>query len=47
VPNFGQMTPQHLIYIPFVLMIGLIAGWTLGVRAVRSELERKKRRMKE
>jgi hypothetical protein len=46
-PDFGQMTPQHLIYIPFVLMIGLIAGWTLGVRAMRSEFERKKRRMKE
>lgn len=46
-PNFGQMTPQHFIYIPFVLMIGLIAGWTLGSRAVRAELERKKRRMKE
>ena len=46
-PNFGQMTAQHIIYIPFVLMIGLIAGWILGARAVRSELERKKRRMKE
>jgi hypothetical protein len=46
-PNLGEMTPQHVIYIPFVLMIGLIAGWIFGARAVRAELERKKRRMKE
>jgi hypothetical protein len=46
-PNFGQMTPQHVIYIPFVLMLGLIAGYILGARAVRAELEKKKRRMKE
>jgi hypothetical protein len=46
-PNLGEMTVQHVIYIPFVLMIGLIAGWIFGARAVRAELERKKRRMKE
>ena len=46
-PNIGQMTVQHVIYIPFVLMIGLIAGYILGARAVRAELEKKKRRMKE
>jgi hypothetical protein len=46
-PNFGEMTSQHVIYIPFVLMMGLIAGWIFGARAVRAELERKKRRMKE
>lgn len=46
-PNFGEMTPQHVIYIPFILMIGLIGGWIFGSRAVRAELERKKRRLKE
>jgi hypothetical protein len=46
-PNFGEMTPQHVIYIPTVLMLGLIVGYTLGSRAVRAELERRKRRMKE
>jgi hypothetical protein len=46
-PNFGEMTPQHVIYIPFVLMIGLVAGWIFGARAVRAELEKKRRRMKE
>lgn len=45
--TIGEMTPQHVIYIPFVLMIGLIAGYLLGARAVRAELDKKKRRMKE
>jgi hypothetical protein len=45
--NIGQMTSAHVIYIPFVLLMGLIAGYTLGARAVRAELERKKKRMKE
>jgi hypothetical protein len=46
-PNLGEMTPQHVIYIPFVLMIGLVVGWILGARAVRAELDKKRRRMKE
>jgi hypothetical protein len=46
-PDFGQMTPQHVIYIPTVLLLGLIIGYILGSRAVRAELEKRKRRMKE
>jgi hypothetical protein len=46
-PDFGQMTPQHVIYIPSVLLLGLVTGYILGARAVRAELERRKRRMKE
>jgi hypothetical protein len=46
-PDFGQMTPQHVMYIPSVLMLGLISGYMLGARAVRAELAKKKRRMKE
>ncbi len=46
-PDVGQMTPQHVMYIPCVLMLGLICGYVLGSRAVRAELEKKKRRMKE
>jgi hypothetical protein len=46
-PNFGEMTSGHFIYIPFVLLFGLIAGYTLGTRAVRAELEKKRKRMKE
>ncbi len=46
-PNFGQMTAQHVIYIPCVLLLGLIIGYVLGARAVRAELAKRKRRMKE
>ena len=31
-PNFGEMTPQHVIYIPSVLLLGLIVGYVLGAR---------------
>lgn len=41
------MTMQHLIYIPSVLLVGLVAGYILGAHAVRAELDRRKRRMKE
>lgn len=46
-PNFGQMTPQHVIYIPTALLLGLIIGYILGSRAVRAELEKRRKRMKE
>ncbi len=41
------MTFEHVIYIPGVLLVGLIIGYLLGARAVRSELERMKKRAKE
>lgn len=46
-PDFGQITPQHVIYIPSVLLLGLVTGYILGARAVRAELDRRRRRMKE
>jgi hypothetical protein len=45
--DIGAMTPQHVIYIPSVLLLGLVAGYTLGARAVRAELEKRKRKLKE
>jgi hypothetical protein len=46
-PDFGQITPQHVIYIPTMLLLGLVVGYVMGARAVRAELEKRKRRMKE
>jgi hypothetical protein len=43
----AEMTGAHFLYIPFVLMIGLIGGYIMGARAVRAELEKKRRSMKE
>lgn len=37
---------EHVIYIPGVLLIGIVIGYTMGARAVRRELERLKKRSK-
>jgi hypothetical protein len=41
------MTLEHLIFIPGVLLVGVIIGFSLGTRAVRAEVERLKRKAKE
>ena len=46
-PNFGEMSAQHVIYIPCALLVGLVIGYMMGARAVRSELERRRKHMKE
>ena len=46
-PNFAAMTAQHVLYVPTVLFVGLLTGYWLGARAVRAELERQRKRMKE
>lgn len=46
-PNFGQMTVAHVIFIPVVLLVGILLGYTLGARAVRADVERQRKRLKE
>jgi hypothetical protein len=31
----GQITSAHFIFIPSVLLIGVVIGWVLGSRAAR------------
>lgn len=31
--DFGNMTAGHFIFIPAVLLIGIVIGWILGSRA--------------
>ncbi len=44
------MTSAHFIYIPLVLLVGVVIGWVLGSRAARdayaAELRRREERMK-
>lgn len=44
----GEMTAAHLIFIPSVLLIGVVIGWILGTRAARDafamELKRREER---
>ena len=37
-------TLEHVIYIPGILLVGIVLGYTLGARAVRAELERVRKR---
>jgi hypothetical protein len=37
---------EHVIYIPGVLILGLIVGYVLGARAVREEVARSRKRSK-
>ena len=44
----GDMTAAHFIFIPGVLLVGIVIGWVLGSRAARdayaSELRRREER---
>jgi hypothetical protein len=31
----GEMTSAHFIFIPSVLLVGVVIGWILGSRAAR------------
>jgi len=46
--NFSNMTSAHLIFIPAVLLVGVVIGWILGSRAARdafaAELKRREER---
>jgi len=44
--GLGEMTAQHAIYIPSVILLGLIIGYIAGSRATRTEYERQRERMK-
>jgi hypothetical protein len=39
--------PEHFIFIPGVLLIGLVLGYILGARAARAEIDRRRRRARE
>jgi hypothetical protein len=46
----GVPTAAHFIYIPFILLIGVVIGWMLGSRAAQdayaAELRRREQRPK-
>jgi len=39
--------PEHFIFIPGVLLVGMVIGYILGVRAAKAEIERRRRRARE
>jgi hypothetical protein len=43
----GNMTSAHFIFIPGVLIVGIIIGWILGSRAARDAFAAELRRREE
>ena len=44
--DIGNITIEHVIFIPGVLLIGVTVGFLLGAKAVRAEVARMKERAK-
>lgn len=49
-PDFGNMTAAHFIFIPAAILVGIVIGWILGSRAAAdayaAELKRRDEREK-
>jgi hypothetical protein len=43
----GLPGPEHLLFIPGVLLVGLTLGWILGARAAKARIEERQRRARE
>lgn len=43
----GLPTSEHILFIPAVLLVGVVIGWVLGGRAAQDRLEQKRKRAKE
>jgi proteasome assembly chaperone (PAC2) family protein len=43
----GFPGPEHFIFIPGVLLMGIVIGWIMGGRAAKEQLEKKRRRARE
>lgn len=45
--NWSEMSAAHLIFIPAVLLIGIVIGWVLGSRAAADAFAMQQRRAAE
>ena len=45
--NFGNMTSAHFIFIPAVMLVGIVIGWILGSRAAQDAYAAELRRREE
>ncbi|HEX4446927.1 MAG TPA: hypothetical protein VH044_09330 [Polyangiaceae bacterium] len=39
--------PEHFIFIPGILLIGIVIGYILGGRSAKAEIDRRRRRARE
>lgn len=45
--EIGTPTAGHFIYIPVVLLLGIVIGWLLGTRAAADAMAMEKRKREE
>lgn len=41
------MTAEHVLFIPAVLLVGIVVGYNLGLRTARAQIEKRASRNKE
>ncbi len=39
--------PEHFIFIPGILLIGIVLGYIMGARAARAQIQRRRLRARE
>jgi len=39
--------PEHFLFIPGILLVGMVIGYIMGTRAARAEIDRRRRRARE
>jgi hypothetical protein len=39
--------PEHFLFIPGVLLLGIVIGYIMGARSAKAEIERRRRRARE
>lgn len=45
--NFSEMSAAHFLFIPAVLLIGIVIGWVMGSRAAHDAFAAELRRREE
>jgi len=43
----GLPTSDHFLFIPAVLLLGIVIGWSLGARATRDAIAERERRARQ
>ena len=43
----GLPGPEHFLFIPGVLLVGITIGWSLGAKAARQKMEARRKRARE
>ncbi|MGA7118811.1 MAG: hypothetical protein WBY94_01875 [Polyangiaceae bacterium] len=39
--------PEHFLFIPGILLVGIVIGYVFGSRAARTQMDRRRRRARE